>query len=230
MIDLYTWPTPNGFKVSIMLEELGLPYAVHPIDIGKGEQFKPDFLKISPNNKMPAIVDPDGPGGKPLSLFESGAILLYLADKTGQLIPKDKAGYYTAVQWVMWQMAGFGPMLGQLGHFKTYAPEPLPYAIDRYSNEASRLYQVLERRLGEVEYLAGDYGVADIAAFPWSRAWERHGQKMEDLPNFKRWFDAISARPAVQKGLTVLADRTRQGPIDPTARENLFGKAQYAKR
>jgi len=230
MIELYTWPTPNGFKVSIMLEELGMPYNVHAINIGAGDQFKPDFLKISPNNKMPALVDTDGPGGKPISLFESGAILLYLAEKTGRFIPKDKPGYWTAVQWVMWQMAGFGPMLGQLGHFKNYAPEPLPYAIDRYSNEASRLYRVLDKRLSESEYLAGDYGVADMAVFPWSRGWERHGQKMDEIPNFKRWFEAIGERPAVKKGLAVLADRQRQGPIDEKSRENLFGKAQYAKR
>ncbi len=230
MIELYTWPTPNGFKVSIMLEELGMPYNVHAINIGAGDQFKPDFLKISPNNKMPAIVDTDGPGGKPISLFESGAILLYLAEKTGRFIPKDKPGYWTAVQWVMWQMAGFGPMLGQLGHFKNYAPEPLPYAIERYSNEASRLYRVLDKRLGEAEYLAGDYGVADMAVFPWSRGWERHGQKLDDIPNFKRWFAAISERPAVKKGVAVLAERQRQGPIDEKSRENLFGKAQYAKR
>lgn len=230
MIELYTWPTPNGFKVSIMLEELGMPYNVHPVNIGAGEQFAPDFLKISPNNKMPAIVDTDGPGGKPISLFESGAILLYLAEKTGRFIPKDRPGYWTAVQWVMWQMAGFGPMLGQLGHFKNYAPEPLPYAIERYSNEASRLYRVLDKRLGESEYLAGDYGVADMAVFPWSRGWERHGQKMDEIPNFRRRFEAISERPAVKKGLTVLADRQRQGPIDEKSRENLFGKAQYAKR
>lgn len=213
-----------------MLEELGMPYNVHAIDIGAGDQFRPDFLKISPNNKMPALVDTDGPGGKPISLFESGAILLYLAEKTGRFIPKDKPGYWTAVQWVMWQMAGFGPMLGQLGHFKNYAPEPLPYAIDRYSNEASRLYRVLDKRLGEVEYLAGDYGVADMAVFPWSRGWERHGQKMDEIPNFKRWFEAIAERPAVKKGVAVLADRQRQGPIDAKSRENLFGKAQYAKR
>ncbi len=230
MIELYTWPTPNGFKVSIMLEELGMSYNVHAVNIGAGDQFKPDFLKISPNNKMPAIVDTDGPDGRPISLFESGAILLYLAEKTGRFIPKNKPGYWTAVQWVMWQMAGFGPMLGQLGHFKNYAPEPLPYAIDRYANEASRLYRVLDKRLSESEYLAGDYGVADMAVFPWSRGWERHGQKMDEIPNFKRWFEAISERPAVKRGVAVLADRQRQGPIDEKSRENLFGKAQYAKR
>ena len=193
MIELYSWPTPNGFKVSIMLEEVGLPYNVHAIDIGRGEQFRPDFLKISPNNKMPAIVDTDGPGGKPISLFESGAILLYLAEKTGKLIPKDKPGYWTAVQWVMWQMAGFGPMLGQLGHFKTYAPEPVPYAIERYSNEATRPYRVLDKRLGESEYLAGDYGVADIATFPWSRGWERHGQKAGGSAMARSWTRSLTS-------------------------------------
>jgi GSH-dependent disulfide-bond oxidoreductase len=208
-----------------------LPYRASPINISKGEQHAPAFLKISPNNRIPAIVDTDpAGGGEPLSLFESGAILLYLAEKTGKLLPKDKPGYWTAVQWLMWQMAGFGPMLGQLGHFKNYAPEPLPYAIDRYSNEAGRLYRVLDLRLGAAEYLAGDYGIADIAVFPWSRGWERHGQKLDEIPNFKRWFTAISERPAVKKGLTVLADRTRQGPIDEKSRENLFGKAQYARR
>ena len=175
MIDLYTWPTPNGHKVHIALEELGLPYTVHAVDIGEGDQFKPEFLKISPNNRIPAIVDRDGPKGKPIALFESGAILIYLAEKTGKLLaPKGNARYH-AVQWLMFQMGGIGPMLGQAHHFRTFAPEQIPYAVERYTNEAKRLYGVVDRRLGEAEYLAGDYGIADIATFPWLRYWDKQG-------------------------------------------------------
>lgn len=231
MIDLYTWPTPNGFKVSIMLEEVALPYTVHAIDIGAGDQFKPDFLKISPNNKMPAIIDRDGPGGKPYSLFESGAILMYLAEKTGKFWPQTHPEKYDIIQWLMFQMGGVGPMMGQAHHFRAYAPEKIPYAIDRYTNEAGRLYRVIDKRLGESEYLAGDtYTIADIATFPWTRSIERQGHAAEDYPNFKRWFDTIDARPAVQRGLQVLAERRRQGPMDQKSRENLFGAAQYAGR
>lgn len=229
MIDLYTWPTPNGHKVHIMLEEVGLEYRVHPININEGDQFDPEFLAISPNNKMPAIVDQDGPDGKPYSLFESGAILMYLADKTGQLMPTDMAGRYNVVQWLMFQMGSIGPLLGQTHHFRVYAPEPIPYAVDRYTREAGRLYGVMDRRLAESEFLAGEYSIADIACFPWLRRPERQGQRHEDFPNLKRWFDTIAARPAVQRGVEVLAEHQRTGPISAQARENLFGAAQYQK-
>jgi GST-like protein len=230
MIDLYVWPTPNGYKISIFLEEAGLPYRAIPVDIGRGEQFEPDFLKISPNNKMPAIVDTEGPDGKPYALFESGAILMYLAEKTGRFMPRETAARYRVIEWLMFQMGGVGPMLGQAHHFRTYAPEPIPYAVARYTNEAGRLYGVLDRRLGEVEYVAGDYSIADMAIFPWIRPYERQGQNLADFPNLKRWFDAINARPAVQKGLQLLADRVRKGPIDDKAREIMFGATQYQRR
>jgi GST-like protein len=230
MIDLYTWPTPNGHKVHIMMEETGLPYTVIPVDIGRGEQFKPDFLAISPNNKMPAIVDRDGPDRQPYAVFESGAILLYLAEKTGRFLPTAPRARYDVIQWLMFQMGGIGPMLGQVNHFRSYAPEKIPYAIDRYTNEATRLYGVMDRRLAKVPYLAGDYSIADMAVFPWCRNWEGQGQDITQFPNFKRWFDAIAARPAVQRGLEVLADRRRTGPIDDTTREMLFGKTQYQRR
>jgi GSH-dependent disulfide-bond oxidoreductase len=230
MIDLYGWPTPNLFKVTILLEELGLPYNAIPVDIGRGDQFKPDFLKISPNNKMPAIVDSEGPDGKPLAMFESGAILMYLAEKSGRFMPQEMRSRYQVIQWLMFQMGGIGPMLGQVHHFRQYAPEPIPYAIDRYTNEASRLYNVVDKRLAEVPYLAGEYSIADMAVFPWLRLYERQGQKLEDYPNLKRWFEAIDARPAVKKGITILADKRRPGPMDEKQREILFGAQQYAKR
>ncbi len=231
MIDLYTWPTPNGHKIHIALEELGLAYAVHAVDIGEGDQFKPAFLKISPNNRVPAIVDQDGPKGKPVSLFESGAILIYLAEKTGRLLaPGGKARYLT-VQWLMLQMGGIGPMLGQAHHFRFYAPEQIPYAIERYTHEAKRLYGVLDRRLAEAEYLAGEYGIADIATFPWLRSWEKQGVALPDYPNVQRWFAAIEARPAVQRGLQVLADRAnKQQSFTDRQREILFGRTQYERR
>jgi len=231
MIDLYTWPTPNGFKVSIMLEEIGLPYTVIPIDITAGDQFDPAYLALNPNNKMPTIVDPDGPEGRPYTVFESGAILMYLAEKSGAFMPSDVAGRYLVVQWLMFQMGGLGPMLGQAHHFRTYAPEPIPYAVERYTNEAARLYGVMDRRLGEVEYLAGDYSIADMASFPWIRPYKRQGQVLDEYPNLKRWFDAIDTRPAVKRGLEVLADR--KGPakdMDEKTRSVLFGDAQYARR
>lgn len=229
-IDLYTWPTPNGHKIHIMLEEVGLPYTVHAIDIGAGDQFEADFLKISPNNKMPAIVDPDGPDGKPLSVFESGAILIYLANKTGQLFPDEPRARYDTLQWLMWQMGGLGPMLGQAHHFRQYAPETIDYAVDRYTNEAKRLYGVLDTRLGEARYLAGDeYSIADIAAWPWTRFPERQGVDRNDYPNFVRWFDEIAERPAVKRGVEVLADRRKEG-FDPKAHEMLFGATQYQRR
>lgn len=231
MLDLYTWPTPNGHKIHIMLEETGLPYKVIPVDIGAGDQFDPTFLKISPNNKMPAIVDPDGPDGAPISLFESGAILIYLAEKTGQFLPTAARARYAALQWLMFQMGGIGPMLGQAHHFRIYAPETLDYAVARYTNEANRLYGVLDKRLGEAPYLAGEaYSIADIATFPWLRSHENQGVDLDAYANVKRWFDAIAARPAVQRGLQVLADRRRQGPIDEKAREVMFGAAQYQRR
>ena len=207
MIDVYSWPTPNGHKVHIMLEELALPYKLHSIDITKDEQFAPHFLKISPNNKIPAIVDHDGPEGEPLALFESGLILEYLADKTGKFLPP--AGQYRlrleALQWVMFQMAGLGPMLGQAHHFRIFAPEKIPYAIERYTKEAARLYGVVDRRLAATgAYLGGkEYGIADIAAWPWIRSYERQGQKLEDFPHIKKWFEIIAARPAVQRGVAV---------------------------
>ena len=230
MIDLYAWPTPNGYKISIALEEMNLPYNVVAIDIGAGDQFKPDFLKISPNNRMPAITDSDGPDGKPISVFESGAILIYLADKTGQFMPKDARGRYKVLEWLMVQMASVGPMFGQNGHFRTYAPEKIQYALDRYGNETKRIYGVLDRRLAEVPYLAGDYSIADMATFPWTRGHARQGIEIAEFPNVKRWIEAIAARPAVEKGLELLKDRIRTTPIDDKARDVLFGKQQYARR
>jgi len=230
MIDLHTWPTPNGFKVSIMLEETALPYTVIPVNISKGDQFDPDFLRISPNNKMPAIVDRDGPGGAPYSVFESGAILMYLAEKTGQFMPEPVRERYHVIQWLMFQMGGIGPMLGQAHHFRQYAPDPIPYAIERYTNEARRLYGVLNKRLEDVPYLAGDYSIADMACFPWTRSHERQGQSLEDFPAVKRWFDAIAGRPAVQRGLQVLADRRRPpGEMNAEERSVLFGSEQYSR-
>ncbi len=205
MLDLYTWATPNGRKISIMLEECGLAYEVHPINISKNEQFAPDFLKISPNNKIPALVDRDGPGGRPFSVFESGAILWYLAEKTGKFLPSDPAGRSVTLQWLMFQMGGLGPMLGQAHHFRRFAPEQVSYAIKRYTDETARLYGVIDKRLSEAEYLAGDYSIADMASYPWISRHEWQGQKLEDYSNLKRWFDAISARPAVQRGMAVPA-------------------------
>ena len=231
MIDVYTWPTPNGHKVHIMLEECGLPYTVHAIDIGAGDQFGPAFLAISPNNKIPAIVDSEGPDGRPMPLFESGAILLYLAGKTGKFLPADVRGRYLALQWLMFQMGSVGPMFGQAHHFRAYAKERLDYAVNRYTSEAKRLYGVMDRRLGEVPYFAGEYSIADIAVFPWTRSHERQGVDLGDYPNVKRWFDAIDSRPAVQRGLQVLADRRKPvAQLDEKAREVLFGATQYTKR
>ncbi len=203
MIDLYTWTTPNGRKVSIMLEEVGLPYRVHPINIGKDDQFKPDYLKINPNGKIPSIVDPDGPDGKPISMMESGAILVYLARKTGKLFPPPGRAMYESLQWLMFQMGGVGPMFGQTHHFLRAAKEQVPYAIERYSKETRRLYGVLNERLGANEYLADGYSIADIATYPWVARYEWHKTDLNDFPNVKRWLDAISARPAVQKGMNV---------------------------
>jgi GSH-dependent disulfide-bond oxidoreductase len=231
MIDLYTWPTPNGHKIHIMLEETGLPYRVFPINIGAGEQFEPAFLKISPNNKMPAMVDTEGPGGKPLSMFESGAMLVYLASKTGRFLPEDLTKKWSTLSWLMFQMGGVGPMLGQAHHFLGYAPEKIPYAMDRYKNEANRLYGVIDRRLEESEYIACDeYTIADMAIVPWLRFPERQGVNVADYPKLKRWRDAILERPAVKRALEILAERRRPGPHTDKEREILFGKTQYAKR
>ena len=227
MIEVYSWATPNGHKVHIMLEECGIPYRAIPVDIGAGEQFAPEFLAISPNNKVPAIVDPEGPGGQPIALFESGAILLYLAGKCGRFLPDDVAGKYQVLQWLMFQMGSVGPMLGQTHHFRIYAPEKIGYAIDRYSNEARRLYGVMNRRLAKSTYIAGpEYSIADIAIFPWLRSWKNQGIDWNDHPHLKGWFDEIAARPAVVSGVEVLADR-RRPLVDDKARETLFGATQY---
>jgi GSH-dependent disulfide-bond oxidoreductase len=228
-IEVHSWPTPNGHKVHIMLEECGLAYRAIPVNIGAGEQFRPDFLAISPNNKIPAIVDPDGPDGKPMSLFESGAILVYLASKTGRFLPASDRAKFEVLQWLMFQMGGVGPMLGQAHHFRMYAPEKIPYAIDRYTNEARRLYGVIDQRLSQSEWLGGaEYSIADIATFPWLRSWENQGVLLEDYPHLKRWFDTIAARPAVQRGVQVLA-HLRKPITDDKARENLFGSKQYQR-
>jgi GST-like protein len=229
-ISVYSWPTPNGHKVHVMLEECGLPYEAIPVNIGAGEQFRPDFLAISPNNKIPAIVDPQGPDGAPISLFESGAILVYLAAKTGRFLPAGDRARFEVLQWLMFQMGGVGPMLGQAHHFRIYAPEKIAYAIERYTNEARRLYGVIDKRLAQSEWLGGaEYSIADIATFPWLRSWQNQGIVLEEYPHLKRWFDTIAQRPAVQRGVTVLAD-LRKPITDDKARENLFGKAQYARR
>ncbi len=232
MLHVHTWPTPNGHKIHIMLEEAGLDYEIHPVNIGEGDQFKPEFLAISPNNKMPAIVDDDGPDGKPISVFESGAILIYLAEKTGRFMPgKDNPrGRMAVLEWLMFQMGGVGPMLGQNHHFRQYAPEQIAYAIDRYTNEATRLYGVIDKRLGESPYLAGpEYSIADMATFPWLRGYGRQGVDIDALPNFKAWFEKIAERPAVKRGLEVLAEDRRQGPISDKAREMMFGATQYKR-
>jgi len=234
MIDLYFWMTPNGYKVTIMLEELGWKYNVIPVNIGKGDQFKPDFLKISPNNRMPALVDHDGPGGKPISVFESGAMLMYLAEKAGfQFMPQDMRRRYDVIQWLMFQMASVGPMLGQAHHFRRYAPEKIEYAVDRYTNEARRIYGVIDKRAGEAPFLAGEYSIADMATYPWLRTHNWQGQDLNDFPNLKRWYDSIEARPAVQRGLAVMKDeveRARDQPPDKSSWDILFGKKQFERR
>jgi GST-like protein len=230
MIDVYSWATPNGHKVHIMLEECGLAYRVHAVDIGAGDQFRPEFLAISPNNKIPAITDPDGPDGQPISLFESGAILLYLAGKTGRFLPESTAAKYEVLQWLMFQMGGVGPMLGQAHHFRLYAPEKIPYAVERYTNEARRLYGVMNKRLARSKYLGGPaYSIADIAVYPWLRSWKNQGIDWNDFPHLRGWFDEIGARPAVQRGCDVLA-AARKPLTDDKARQLLFGQEQYRKR
>ena len=226
MIEVYSWPTANGHKVHIMLEECGLPYRVIPVDIGTGAQFQPKFLAISPNNKIPAIVDAEGPEGHPLALFESGAILLYLAGKTNRFLPDDVAGKYQVLQWLMFQMGSVGPMLGQAHHFRLYAPEKIAYAIERYTNEAQRIYGVIDKRLATSTYIAGKhYSIADIAIFPWLRSWKNQGVEMGDYRHLRGWFDEIAGRPAVQRGVQVLAD-ARRPLTDDKAREALFGERQ----
>ena len=234
MIDVYSWPTPNGHKVHIMLEEcgfkLGRDWLAHPINIGKGDQFTPEFLKISPNNKIPAMVDPHGPDGKPIALFESGAILLYLASKTGKFLPKSDRAKFEVLEWLMFQMGGVGPMLGQTHHFRIYAPEKIEYAINRYTNEAKRLYGVMDKRLQSSAFIGGKaYSIADIAIFPWLRSWQNQGIDWADYPALKLWFDKIAARPAVQRGCSVLAD-LRKPLTDDKAKDALFGQSQYQKR
>lgn len=234
MIEVYSWPTPNGHKVHIMLEECGLrlgrDWKVHPVNIGAGDQFQPDFLQISPNNKIPALIDPAGPDGKPQSLFESGAILIYLAAKFGKFMPQSDREKFEVLQWLMFQMGGVGPMLGQAHHFRIYAPEKISYGIDRYTNEAKRLYGVMDRRLKTSRWLGGrHYSIADMAVFPWLRSWEHQGIDWADYPALKAWFDRIAERPAVQRGVSVLSE-ARKPLTDAQSRSVLFGQQQYQKR
>jgi GST-like protein len=231
MIDLHYWPTPNGHKITIFLEETGLPYRILPVDIGKGDQFKPAFLKIAPNNRMPAIVDHEpADGGAPISVFESGAILIYLAEKTGRFMPQDLRGRVEVLQWLMWQMGGLGPMAGQNHHFVQYAPERIPYAIDRYVKETNRLYGVLNKRLADRAYVAGDYSIADMAAYPWTVGHEKQQQNLDDFPHLKRWFHSIRSRPAVERayarGAAVSAPRT----MSEEEKQVLFGQTASVVR
>jgi GST-like protein len=222
-IDLYYWPTPNGYKISIMLEECRLPYRVVPVNISKGDQFKPEFLTISPNNRMPAIVDPDGPGGKPISIFESGAILQYLGRKTGKFYPAAERARMEVDQWLFWQVGNLGPMAGQAHHFRLYAPEKLPYAIERYTNECNRLYGVMNKRLTDREFLAGKYSIADMACVGWASRWERQGQDIEQFPHFKRWLETMLARPAVHRGMHLRVEEANKVNMkDPKVQDLLF--------
>ncbi len=223
MIDLHYWPTPNGHKITIFLEEAGLPYKIHQVDIGKGDQFKPEFLKIAPNNRMPAIVDhAPKDRGAPISIFESGAILQYLAEKTGRFLSTDIRAKTETMQWLFWQMGGLGPMAGQNGHFNVYAPEKIPYAMERYTRETARLYGVLDHRLADREFMAGDYSIADMASYPWIVPYENHKQKLEDFPHVKRWFETIAARPAVVKAYAA-AGPSYDKPLTDEERKVLFG-------
>ena len=225
MIDLYYWTTPNGHKITIFLEEAGLPYRMVPVNISRGEQFKPEFLRISPNNRIPAIVD-DAPatGGRPVSVFESGAILQYLAEKTGKFLPKDLHGRVEVMQWLFWQMGGLGPMAGQNHHFGQYAPEKIPYAIERYAKETNRLYGVLDKRLSDREFVAGDYSIADMASYPWIVPYERQGQKLDDFPNVKRWFETIRARPAIMRAYELAKKINVQPTVSEESKSVLFGQ------
>jgi len=225
-IKLYYWPTPNGFKITIMLEECGLPYEIKPVNIGKGEQFEPSFLKIAPNNRMPAIIDPDGPGGKPISVFESGAILQYLGRKTGKFYPKDERARVAVEEWLFWQMGGLGPMAGQAHHFRNYAPEKIQYGIDRYTNEVNRLYGVMNKRLASNDYLAGEYSIADMASYPWVRPYKNQGQDLAEFPNLDAWFKRVQARPAVAIGVKVAEELRANYDLskDKAAQAILFGQ------
>ena len=224
-IELYYWPTPNGWKISIMLEECGLPYVVHPVDISKGEQFSPQFLAIAPNNRIPAILDPNGPGGRPISVFESGAILQYLGRKAGQFYPRDERARVAVDEWLFWQMAGLGPMAGQANHFRLYAPEKITYAIDRYTNEVNRLFGVMNTRLATNEFLAGRYSIADRACVGWVRLAERMGQELPQFPQLKRWFETIRARPAVKRAFAIRVEAASAVDMkDPKVRAILFGQ------
>lgn len=225
-IELFYWPTPNGWKISIMLEECELPYTIKPIHIGKGEQFAPEFLAIAPNNRIPAIIDPDGPGGQPISVFESGAILQYLGRKTGKFYPQDERARVACEEWLFWQVGGLGPMAGQTHHFRVYAPEQVPYAINRYTNEVNRLYGVMNRRLAGRDYLAGDYTIADMACVGWVKSWERQGQNIQDFPHVERWLERMLARPGVAKGLAVHAEARQNYDLskDKDAQAILFGQ------
>ncbi|HEY5818685.1 MAG TPA: glutathione binding-like protein [Mesorhizobium sp.] len=227
-IELHYWPTPNGWKITIMLEELGVPYDVKFVNIGRGEQFEPSFLKIAPNNRMPAIVDPDGPGGEPISIFESGAILQYLGRKYGKLYPSDERARVEVEQWLFWQMAGLGPMAGQAHHFRNYAPEKIQYGIDRYTNECNRLYGVMNKRLADRDYLAGDYSIADIACIGWIRPYKNQGQDLDDFPHLKKWFETVMARPAVERGMAVGAEVRQNLADDKEAQKVLFGQKARA--
>jgi len=233
MLDLYFWTTPNGYKVTILLEELGLQYNVVPVHIGKGEQFNPDFLKISPNNKIPALVDHQSPDGRPITLFESGAIMMYLAEISGRrFMPVDLRQRYQVIQWLMFQMGNLGPMLGQAHHFRRYAKKQIAYAIERYTSEATRLYRVLDKRLGEAEFLAGDYSIADMAVYPWLRPHKWQGQDISAWPNLQRWYNAVRARPAVQRGLAVMSERLGTSLKKPSSEawNVLFGEKQFEAR
>jgi len=225
-IDIYYWPTPNGHKITIFCEEAGLPYTIIPVNIGRGDQFHADFLAIAPNNRMPAIVDNDGPDGRPISVFESGAILQYLGRKTGKFYPQDERSRVQVEEWLFWQMAGLGPMAGQANHFRIYAPEKVPYAIARYTNEVNRLYGVMNRRLADRPFLAGDYSIADMACIGWAKGWERQGQDIDEFPHFKRWLDARRARPALPRGLAVKPESIEPIELSPAkeAQAILFGQ------
>lgn len=225
-IELHYWPTPNGWKITIMLEELGVPYEINYINIGKGDQFDPQFLAIAPNNRMPAIVDPDGPDGKSISVFESGAILQYLGRKFGRFYPSDERAKVEVDQWLMWQMGGLGPMAGQAHHFRIYAPEKVPYAIDRYTKEVNRLYGVLNKRLEDREFLAGEYSIADMASIGWAILWERQGQAVTDFPHMAAWIERMRARPAVEKGLNIGIEKRQQMQFDKDEEQQkvLFGQ------
>jgi GST-like protein len=232
-IDLYYWPTPNGYKVSIMLEECGLPYRVVPLNIARGDQFKPEFLAISPNNRMPAIVDPDGPGGRPISVFESGAILQYLGRKTGRFYPRAERARVEVDQWLFWQMANLGPKAGECHHFRLYAPDRAAqqYAIDRFTNECNRLYGVMDRRLADRDFLAGAYSIADMACIGWASRWRRQGQDIDDFPHVKRWLDRVLARPAVYQGMHIWVEEASKVSMeDPATRRTLFGQRARDER